>query len=97
MDYAKKRRRQAALALTMLEGEIFIPLSLAELAQPPRHERCLEHIHTCAMIVQNMQPHEAQGVILDYIIANESKVPLFMLNDVPMYVAGYLRGCKDTG
>lgn len=76
-------------------GEVFIPLSL-EALKPQRFDK-MQHIHRCAMINHDTSEAELQGRVMDYIIANETEVPAFLLNDVPIYLAGYKRGFKDCG
>lgn len=74
-------------------GEVFEawPLeTLLILSKPRESFTPSQHIHRCAMINLETPEDELQGRILDYILANAS-VPLFMLNDVPMYLAGYLK------
>lgn len=53
-----------------------------------------QHIHRCVMINLETSDDELQGRIMDYIIANDD-VPPFLLNDVPMYLAGYRKAKSE--
>lgn len=94
-----KAQCEAALAtmppkLGPQPGEWFHALPLEDLSDE-RQTRERQHIHTCAMLCLDCDEEAAQGRIMDYIIANERAVPIFMLNDVPMYLAGYKRAKAD--
>lgn len=74
-----------------LFGETFIPYTLEQLSAAPVYKTKYEHIHDCAMRVCTLDSDAMQPAIMEYIIENETNVPAFLLNDVPMYVAGYMR------
>lgn len=86
-------------------GEVFIALPLEQLQEkineiPTWKEQSRErftkqqHIHRCAMINLETNGDELQGRVIDYILANDN-VPLFMLNDVPQYLAGYRKAKSE--
>lgn len=82
------------MALAPWPGEVFVALPLEALRE--RKITKPEHIHECAMLCLDCAEDEAQHIILDYMLANPT-VPLFMLDKVPMYVAGWKAAMKLLG
>lgn len=74
-------------------GEVFEALPLEALRE---HFTEAQHIHRCAMINLETPADELQGRVMDYILANEHNVPLFMLNIVPWYLDGYKKAMVDN-